>query len=326
MHKSQKIDSRPAYYDGQLLQAEDFIAEQRYHRHARRRHNTALHDWGIVSGLEVRTGPDRQITVQPGYAVDINGHEIDLPHPMTLETSGFAPHVRLRVTLYYRADAAPEREQRNRIDSHAVISVTDDIDDKQSLLLATLQIDAMGKPDPQSIDLTAVRRARTRLTPGSVGPAALSEELRRAWVAMPFRGWPLERGPDGKEALPPPFRQGTTEARSHDTWQGAANNSGAGGTMPVVLPFGTRRVLRMRLAGVENDDRIDFHLVRGGFDAAAHQHSRQMLLQKTIKGHPYNELFEIAEGELDPAWHTLSLWVRSSAKVSISLVAFEFGY
>lgn len=96
--------------------------------------------------------------------------------------------------------------------------------------------------------------------------------------------------------------------------------------MPVTLPFGTWRVLRLRLAGVDNDDRIDFHLVRGGFDPLARQHARKMLLEKTIKGRQYNETFEIAEGELDPAWHTLSLWVRSHARASISLVAFEFGY
>ena len=326
MHKSQKIGSRPAYFDGQLLQAEDFIAEQRYHRLARRRHNTAMHDWGIVSGLEVRSGADHQIVVHPGFAVDANGHDIDLAHPLTLDVTGFPPQARLRVTLFYRNDDEPEREHRNRIDSHAVVTVSDGLEERESLLLATLQLDAAGKPDPASIDLTAVRRVRTKLSPGSVGVLALADELRKGWVAMPFRGAPLEKGPDDSKVIPPPFRSGTTESRSHDRWEGADNTKGAGGTMPIAIPFGAKRVMRLRLAGVDNDDRIDFHLVRGGFDPAAGLHARKVLLTKTIKGRPYNELYTIDDGKLDPEYHTLSLWVRSHGKASISLVALEFSY
>ncbi|HEV8691402.1 MAG TPA: hypothetical protein VGQ91_13965 [Ideonella sp.] len=324
MQKSYKSGVRPAYFDGQLLQRDDFVAEQRYHRHARRRHNITMHDWGVVSGLEVSVSGDHQITVRPGVAIDANGNEIDLGQAMPLEVGSFPAHTRLRVTLYQRNDEEHEREQRNRIHSHAVVTVSDGLDEKATLLLATLQIDAAGKPDPRSIDVSGVRYARTRLTPGSVGVPALAEQLRRAWVAMPFRGWPLEKGPDGSKNIPPPFRMGTTETRSHDRWDGAENTRGGGGTMPIVIPFGAQRVLRFRMAGVENDKHIDFHLVRGGFDTATRSHARKILLEKTIKGRQYNEVYTIDDGGLDPEHHTLALWVCSRGKASISLVALEF--
>lgn len=325
MQKTQKIGTRPAYFDGQLLQADDFIAEQKYNRLARHRHNMALHDWGVVSGLEVHAAGEDKIIVQPGFAVDSNGREIDIPNPCPLDLGGMPARVRLRVTLHHRDDTEPERSHRNRIDSHAVLTVSDNPDDKESLLLATLQLDAAGKVDTRSIELSAVRRARTRIAPGSVDVAALSPSLRRGWLAMPFRGSALEKGPDdGTKGLPPPFRVGTSEARSHDRWEGAENTKGAGGTMAIAIPFGARRVLQFRIAGVNNDGGIDFHVVRGGFDPVAKVHSRKVLLEKAIKGRPYNELYPIEGGELDPEYNTLALWVRSHGKASVSLVAFEF--
>ena len=48
MDKKQLIAQKPAYRNGQLLLADDFIAEQRYHIHAGRRHSLNLHGWGVV--------------------------------------------------------------------------------------------------------------------------------------------------------------------------------------------------------------------------------------------------------------------------------------
>jgi hypothetical protein len=324
MHKSYRCGVRPAYFDGQLLQADDFIAEQRYHRQARRRHNVTMHDWGVVSGLEVSVSGDHQVTVRPGVAIDANGNDIELGQAISLDVSGFPARTRVRITLYLRDEEEQERKQRNRIHTDAVLTVSDGLNERETLLLATVLIDAAGKPDPRSIDLSGVRYSRTRLTPASVGVPALAPELRRAWVSMPFRGWPLEKGPDGSTNIPPPFRMGTTEARAHERWDGAENTRGAGGTMPITIPFGAKCLLRLRIAGVENDEHIDFHLVRGGFDIATRAHSRKLLLEKSIKGHPYNEVYTISTGELDAEQHTLALWVCSYGKASISLVALEF--
>jgi len=326
MHKRQKIGVRPAYFDGQLLQAEDFIAEQRFHILARRRHTAALHGWGVVRGLEVRPSGDASITVQPGFAVDRQGRELEIEQPMTLELSGFAPQSRLRIALEYGQEAETERQHRNRIESRAVLSASDDPDDPDTLLLATLQLDGEGRVNVRTLDTTTARRMRTPITGGSVGISALDDSLRLGWLRLPLRGMPLERGPNGEDAIPPPFRIGTTEARSHSTWLGEPNHKGAGGTMAIPIPMGASRVLRLRMAGTENDGGIDFHLVRGGFDADARRHDRKILLEKSITGRPYNEVYAIDDGVLDPEYHTLSLWVHGLAKVAVSLVALQFSY
>ena len=49
---------------------------------ARRRHNRLLHGWGVVCGLQVHCGGDRQsVQIEPGYALQCDGSEAFLPPP-----------------------------------------------------------------------------------------------------------------------------------------------------------------------------------------------------------------------------------------------------
>lgn len=70
--------TRVHYFTGQLLSAEDFAAEQTYFREKLRRHNRALHQLGVVDGLEV-TLASRGVRVAPGFALDAAGNEICVP-------------------------------------------------------------------------------------------------------------------------------------------------------------------------------------------------------------------------------------------------------
>lgn len=46
-------------------------------KEARRRHNRFLHGWGVVCGLQVHCGPDRErVRVKPGYALECDGSEL----------------------------------------------------------------------------------------------------------------------------------------------------------------------------------------------------------------------------------------------------------
>ncbi|WP_326533834.1 hypothetical protein [Pseudorhodoferax sp.] len=327
MRKTLKIDSRPAYFDGQLLQAEDFIAEQRYHRQARHRHNLLLHDWGLVRGLELRRSGDTQLTVEPGSAVDARGREIEIRQPVVLDLAGLPAQTRLRVTLALRDDPAGEREHANRIDTRAVLDVSDEPAEEGALVLGGVQLDAAGKIDAARLDESGVRRARSRLLPGSVNVAALDDSLRRGWMALPFRGVALEKEADSTQELPPPFRLGVTEARAFSKLpNGEKNTRGAGGAMGIVVPFGAQRLLQFRIAGVENAAGLDVALIRGGFDAATNSHQRKELLKQTIKGAPYNQLFAIEDGLVDPAYQTLSIRLHGHGAISVSLMAFEFSY
>jgi hypothetical protein len=72
---------RPTFFTGQLLTADDFRAEQEYHRGMRRRHNLLCHGFGVVQGLKVSTAKEDgawTVTVDPGFAIDLSGNEIQL--------------------------------------------------------------------------------------------------------------------------------------------------------------------------------------------------------------------------------------------------------
>jgi hypothetical protein len=74
---------RPSYFAGQLLSAKDLQDEQDYFRARLRRRNRRLHGAGVVSGLtvSVRPGSGRtrpSVVVEPGFAIDPRGEEIDV--------------------------------------------------------------------------------------------------------------------------------------------------------------------------------------------------------------------------------------------------------
>lgn len=73
--------SRPIYFPGKLLTADDFTTEQNYHREKQRLHNLRCHGLGVVHGLKVSTTHKNSawtVTVGPGVAIDPAGNEIEL--------------------------------------------------------------------------------------------------------------------------------------------------------------------------------------------------------------------------------------------------------
>lgn len=79
--------SRPHYFAGALLSADDFTSEQNYHREKQRRHNLHCHGFGVVQGLKVSTAHKNSastVTIAPGVAIDPAGNEIELCAPAQL--------------------------------------------------------------------------------------------------------------------------------------------------------------------------------------------------------------------------------------------------
>ncbi len=77
--------SRPEFFDGQRLDADDLNAIYDYHRELRWLHNRSLHGWGVATGLVVSgTKGGSTVSVTPGYALDCNGHDIVLAETETL--------------------------------------------------------------------------------------------------------------------------------------------------------------------------------------------------------------------------------------------------
>jgi len=75
---------RVNFFYGQLLNADDFRADQDYHRRMRYLHNRLLHGWGIVDGCYVEDD-GHGVLVGPGVAIDSLGRELVLPDPVRIE-------------------------------------------------------------------------------------------------------------------------------------------------------------------------------------------------------------------------------------------------
>jgi hypothetical protein len=87
---------RVNHVTGQLLTAEDLQRDQEYFRARLRRHNRALHGWGVVSGLDVDAVQDNDgtvvVTVAPGYALDPRGDDIVVAEHVSLALPATGAH------------------------------------------------------------------------------------------------------------------------------------------------------------------------------------------------------------------------------------------
>lgn len=88
LSRSPEPRDRVAYATGVLLDAEDFEAEQLYHRARLARALAYLHGWGTVAGLfvtwERESAGAERLTVQPGLALDRVGRTIEVPRSVCL--------------------------------------------------------------------------------------------------------------------------------------------------------------------------------------------------------------------------------------------------
>ncbi len=79
------ILKRPAFFDGQRLEANDLAGAQAFHRELRWLHNRSLHNWGIAFGYAVSgKRKARSVHLEPGYAIDCEGRELILAEPIDL--------------------------------------------------------------------------------------------------------------------------------------------------------------------------------------------------------------------------------------------------
>src|SRR5262245_60835742 len=95
------VGQRPTYYDGQLLLAKDFLAEQEFHVRGRQHHNRLYLDWGVVSGLGVTRAQDRSVRVAAGAAIDEAGNDIRLDESVVIDLGEFRARERIQVCLSY---------------------------------------------------------------------------------------------------------------------------------------------------------------------------------------------------------------------------------
>jgi hypothetical protein len=320
--KTAKLETRPHYYYGQLLLEEDFLAEQRYHLDARRRHNRSLHGEGVVWGLQVEADGSKSVTVGKGFAIDCSGQEIPLESDTILDLSQFQAGEQIGLELC--CEEGGENEQDTRRISYAVLTAVPFRDcSKRAVLLAKLQLDQEGRVVAEGVDYADTLYARAIVGRKAIDAEALAPRLRTGWLRLPFRAGKLVNLDDDKIQAAE-FRLGPTEARSPE-------NEGAGGTMAIPIPLGVHRVLKFRLAGEINEGQITVRLNRGGWDPGNKSHQFTTLIDETIAGgknKPYEEIYTVPNEyrELHTENHTLAVWLKSTQKSSVSLIAVQFEY
>jgi hypothetical protein len=184
------VGKRPTYYDGQLLLAKDFLAEQEYHVRARQHHSRLSWDWGVVRGLAVTPAHDRSVRIAAGAAIDEKGKDIRPDRASGIDLGDFRPRDRLHVCLAYEEAPAGDKHA-NHVDCFASLTAGHD---SSGLVLATITLDDQGKVDEATIDYTETKYAR--LAVGSITAAQLHEDLRRGWFRSPFRPAPMVEGPE----------------------------------------------------------------------------------------------------------------------------------
>ena len=138
---------RPAFFNGQLLSADDFREEQGYQREQRRLHNRALHGVGVASGLDVTLTPGNappSVVVQPGFALDSAGREIELCDRVTVEITSRESPVYVLVEYAEReTDRAPSptdpsQTVATRIEEFARVRLSPDHVSGEGIALARL--------------------------------------------------------------------------------------------------------------------------------------------------------------------------------------------
>lgn len=78
------VNKRVRFFDGQYLQDQDLIDEQRYHLDRVRRLPALVGMRGIVTGLAVTSPGPYQVKVTPGAAVDARGRQLAMAAELTL--------------------------------------------------------------------------------------------------------------------------------------------------------------------------------------------------------------------------------------------------
>lgn len=99
------VEKRVRFFDGQFLQDQDFIDEQKYHIDRQRRHGRLLHVAGIMDGLIVsksgRGTEPPQVLVSAGTAIDQDGRQLALAEARAVDLP-LAQYKNATVNLYLR--------------------------------------------------------------------------------------------------------------------------------------------------------------------------------------------------------------------------------
>jgi hypothetical protein len=348
------------YFNHQFLEEQDFRDEQQYHLEMRRRLNRSLHIWGVVEGLQVARTGNREVTVEPGFALDREGRELVVVKGLARDIGHAEHHKKLHVLISHqeRFEEADRRssggiEGYNRITEEAEVGVTHEADKFGSgILLATVHLDDEG--NIHKIDHAGRQLAGSLIAPQSVHTGELADgsvtdeklapglreslkpekfQLRDGSVTMEklspdlrsalgARGW--VRLPFKPISLRPKGQHGRADESdfSVDIVFAHCDGRGARGTMGIPVPAGATAIREFRIAGTSRGRKIRVQLFRTGWNTNERKGEFVEILSEEFVHAEFDKLFK-AERELDE-FHALSLAVSAEGESEIWLVAARF--
>ena len=173
------------YFNHQMLVEDDFTDEQTYHLGMRRRHNRALHKFGVAEGLNVRKTGDKEVTVDPGTAIDRDGKVIIQGADFVVDLRDGTKYPKDTQVHVVIAHVEEESDQKTfggvtgatRVTEKTKIEAvtTEPAADGSVIRLATFKLDNNAKVPGNLGDPLAEGRqfAGSVLAPGTVGEAEL---------------------------------------------------------------------------------------------------------------------------------------------------------
>jgi hypothetical protein len=191
------VQKRVRFFDGQFLQDQDFIDEQRYHLDRTRRLSRTLGITGVVTGLGVAKGGPYELTISPGVAIDGLGRQLVLGTAATLRLSEtFARKQNIELHLIYQQTATDlaatgSKSERRWDETPKIVAIAPDGTaavlpdgasstwDGPTVLLGRLAVTDNGDV---TVDASAVVRAGLAV-PGSVGIGVAAQPDARLAVS-----------------------------------------------------------------------------------------------------------------------------------------------
>jgi hypothetical protein len=170
---------RMNFFTGFFTTADDWTAEQSYHRWKMTHHNCGLHTPGILRNvaneLSVLPAGGKVILVQPGAALDSEGHEIYLGAPRQLTVPDFAQATTVYVSLTYSESKTDRVENVQNPAYSGFTRVTE---------LANLEIGILEPDNEKVLELARINvRAGMTTISAAIDPAnPAGNEIDRRYV------------------------------------------------------------------------------------------------------------------------------------------------
>lgn len=302
------------YFTHQFLREQDFKDEQAYHCAMRYQHNRALHGWGVVEGLEVRKAGEREITVEPGMAIDREGRELILPQPVSRDLGGFDRNSHTYITLVYGEswDEA-DRHSAGGVEGYTRITESPQVMERRhhhpeesAVTLARVHINDVGHVHRIEMDSSVRKRIST---------------VPQGWVRLafkPVRLSPLKIHKEGVKIIEP-------DAESYDFIIDefkAHCRDRARGSMQVPVPPGATRIVGFRIAGTTSGT-VAVDLYRTGWNVPENKGEESNLLHEDLRGPTFHHEAKVNDGVLDES-HALAVSVKAEGSSEIWLVAASF--